>query len=62
MENNERKEQRLSRGEVIAMLAIVAMLLCVALYANWQHARRDKIEKVTVTPLTPAPTASPRKR
>jgi len=44
------------------MLIIVIALALVALYANVQKARRDKIEKVTIIPVsaTPAPSPSPR--
>lgn len=44
------------------MLVIVVALALVAIYANVQKARRDKIEKVTIIPVsaTPAPSATPR--
>jgi hypothetical protein len=41
------------------MLIIVAALALIALYANVQKARRDKIEKVTIVPISETPTASP---
>jgi hypothetical protein len=43
------------------MLAIVVALALVAIYANVQKARRHKIEKVTIIPVsvTPSPSASP---
>jgi hypothetical protein len=49
---------RAPRSGLILMLIIVAGLALVAIYANVQKARRDKIEKVTVIPVSPAPTAS----
>jgi hypothetical protein len=36
------------------MIIIVAGLAVVALYANVQKARRDKLEKVTIIPASPA--------
>jgi hypothetical protein len=43
------------------MVVIVAGTALIAIYANVQKSRRNKIEKVTVTPIvsTPAPSASP---
>jgi hypothetical protein len=43
------------------MVVIIVALALVALYANVQKARRDKIEKVTIIPVsaTPAPSPSP---
>jgi hypothetical protein len=41
------------------MAVIVVALALVALYANVQKARRDKIEKVTIVPVSPTPTVSP---
>jgi threonine dehydrogenase-like Zn-dependent dehydrogenase len=43
------------------MVAIVVGTGVIALYANVQKARRDTIEKVTITPIssTPAASASP---
>ena len=50
------------RSGLILMLVIVVALGLVALYANVQKARRDKIEKVTIVPVsaTPAPSPTPR--
>jgi hypothetical protein len=41
---------------------IVLAMTFVAIYANVQKARRDKIEKVTITPIStaPSPSVSPR--
>lgn len=41
------------------MIAIIVAIGFVALYANVQRLRRDKIEKVTFTPGAPSPSASP---
>jgi hypothetical protein len=53
---------RAPRAGLILMIAIVAGTGLIALYANVQKARRDKIEKVTITPVssTPIASASPR--
>ena len=53
---------RAPRAGLILMIVIVAGTGLIALYANVQKARRDKIEKVTITPVssTPAVSASPR--
>jgi hypothetical protein len=40
------------------MLIIVIGLALIAIYANVQKARRDKIEQVTIIPASPTPTAS----
>jgi hypothetical protein len=39
------------------MVVIVAGTALIALYANVQKGRRNKIEKVTVTPVTSTPAA-----
>jgi hypothetical protein len=44
------------------MLVIVVAVALVAVYANVQKARRDKIEKVTIVPIAESPTASPSPR
>jgi hypothetical protein len=41
------------------MIVIVAALALVAVYANVQKARRDKLEKVTIIPISPTPAPSP---
>jgi hypothetical protein len=53
---------RAPRAGLILMIVIVAGTALIALYANVQKARRDKIEKVTITPVssTPIASASPR--
>jgi hypothetical protein len=41
------------------MIIIVIALALLAIYANVQKARRDKIEKVTIIPVSTTPMASP---
>jgi hypothetical protein len=55
----ENKEERVTIGAMIAMIAIVLGLIVVVIYANWQKAHRDQIETTTVTRITPEPSASP---
>jgi hypothetical protein len=50
---------RAPRSGLILMLIIVLAVALVAVYANVQKARRDKIEKVTITPISASPAASP---
>ena len=51
---------RAPRSGLILMVVIFAGLALIALYANVQKARRDKIEKVTIIPATTAtPAATP---
>jgi hypothetical protein len=59
MEAGKDKEERLSRSVLIAMIAIVAGLIVVAIYANWQNAHRDLSETTTVTRFAPEASASP---
>jgi hypothetical protein len=59
MEKGKDKEERVSSGAMIAMIAIVLGLLLVAIYANWQNAHRDLIETTTVTRITPEASSSP---
>jgi hypothetical protein len=40
------------------MIAILIGVALVALYANIQEARRDKIEQVVITPVSTATTAA----
>jgi uncharacterized membrane protein len=42
------KDERISMGALIAMIAIVVGLIVVAVYANWQNLHRDVIETTTV--------------
>jgi hypothetical protein len=41
------------------MVVIVGGTALIAIYANIQKARRDKIETVTITRIAGSPTASP---
>jgi hypothetical protein len=59
METGKEKEERISKGALMAMIAIVVGLIVVATYANWQNAHRDSIESTTVIRLAPEPSASP---
>jgi hypothetical protein len=56
--NEPSSEQRVSKSGWIAMAAIMVVLLLVAIYANWQHAHREKIECVTIIRFTPSPSPS----
>ncbi len=59
-EGNAADESRVPRTGVRLMLGIFIGLALVAIYANVQKARRDKIEQVTITPVsTVTPAASP---
>jgi hypothetical protein len=53
---------RAPRSGLILMLIIVAALALIALYANVQKARRNKIEKVSIIPVSETPAASPSPR
>ena len=59
METGEDKEERVSKGALVAMIAIVVGLVVVATYANWQNAHRNQIESTTVTRIAPEASASP---
>jgi hypothetical protein len=59
METGKDKEERVSKGALIAMIAIVIGLVVVATYANWQNAHRDQIENTTATRFAPEASASP---
>ncbi|MEY2584669.1 MAG: hypothetical protein QOD80_695 [Verrucomicrobiota bacterium] len=50
---------RAPRAGLRLMIIIVLALALVAVYANVQKARRDKIEKVTIIPISATPSASP---
>jgi hypothetical protein len=56
--NKVSDSSRAPRAGLILMVAIVAGTGLIALYANVQKARRDAIEKVTITPISSAPIAS----
>jgi len=54
-------DQKIPPLAVRAMILIVAMMALVAIYANVQRLRKDKIETVIVTPIgTPSPSPTPR--
>ena len=53
------ESSRAPRAGLRLMIIIVVALALVAVYANVQKARRDKIEKVTIIPVSPAASASP---
>jgi hypothetical protein len=59
METSKNKEERVSRGGWIAMIAIVVGLVVVATYANWRNAHRDQIESTTVNRFAPEASPSP---
>jgi len=53
-------DPKVSPLAIRAMIVVLATLALVAIYANVQRLRRDKIETVIVTPIaTPSPSASP---
>lgn len=56
--NNVSDSSRAPRAGLILMIAIVIGTGLIALYANVQKARRDTIEKVTITPISSTPTGS----
>ena len=53
------KSDRAPRSGVRLMIIIVVAMALLAIYANVQKARRNKIEKVTIIPVSTAPPASP---
>jgi hypothetical protein len=53
------ESSRAPRAGLRLMIIIVVALALIAIYANVQKARRDKIEKVTIIPVTALPSASP---
>ena len=59
METGKDREERVSKGAWIAMIAIAVGLVVVATYANWQSAHRNQIESTTVTRIAPEASASP---
>jgi threonine dehydrogenase-like Zn-dependent dehydrogenase len=56
--NKVSDSSRAPRVGLILMVAIVVGTGLIALYANVQKARRDTIEKVTITPISSTPIAS----
>jgi hypothetical protein len=53
------ESSRAPRAGLRLMIIIVLALALIAIYANVQKAWRDKIEKVTIVPVTVLPSASP---
>jgi hypothetical protein len=49
---------RAPRSGLKWMVVIVVALALIAIYANIQKARRGKIEKVIIVPVSPSPAAS----
>jgi hypothetical protein len=49
---------RVSKDAIVAMLVITVVMAFVAIYANVQRWRRDKLEHVIIIPAT-SPTPSP---
>jgi hypothetical protein len=58
---NSASTRRVSKDAVVAISTIVAVLAFIAIYANVQRWRRDKLEHVVITPLA-SPTPSPARR
>jgi hypothetical protein len=58
-ESPPEQPQRLSKGVVRLLAAIVIGLAVVAIYANVQKLRRDKLENVTFIPASQMATPSP---
>ena len=57
---SSRASERVPPRGIAAIAAILIALALVALYANVQKSRRDKIETAIVTPIeTPTPSAIP---
>ena len=50
------RDERASKAMLIAMVIVVAAIVAVSIYANWQNAHRDRIESTIVTRFTPTPT------
>ncbi len=56
-DNSPAPASRLPRGGWLAIGFILFVMTLVSIYGNLQKARRDSIEKVTITPATlPTPT------
>jgi hypothetical protein len=50
---------KLPAGAARLMIAMLVVFALVAIYANVQRARRDKIDTVKITFASPSPTPSP---
>jgi threonine dehydrogenase-like Zn-dependent dehydrogenase len=57
-QNKVSDSSRAPRAGLILMVIVVIGTGLIALYANVQKARRDAIEKVTITPISSTPIAS----
>jgi hypothetical protein len=55
---NSPPPSRVSKDALVAMLVIIMVMAFVAIYANVQRWRRDKLEQVIIIPAA-SPTASP---
>lgn len=58
-QKNAEDSSRAPQAGVRLMIIIVLAMALLAIYANVQKARRDKIEKVTIIPVPTAAPASP---
>ena len=56
------KPDKLPLGAARLMIAILVVFALVAIYANVQRARREKVDLVTVTLTTPSPSPTPEPR
>jgi len=55
----ESRSSQASKAGLRLMLVIVISMALVAIYANVQKGRHGRIEKITIMPVTPSPSASP---
>ena len=53
---------KLPRGAARVMIATLVVFAVVAIYANVQRGRREKLDVVTVTLVSPTPSPSPDQR
>ena len=58
-QQNAVESQRAPRSGLRLMIIIVVTMALLAVYANVQKGRRDKIEKVTIIPIAISPSPSP---
>ncbi len=56
---HETSSSKAPKAGLRLMLVIVISTALLAIYANVQKGRHGRIEKVTITPVTPSPSASP---
>lgn len=59
MKERRQPEARAPRAGLQLMGVILIVMALLAIYSNVQHARRDQIETVTITPLSATPSPSP---